>query len=123
MTDSYDYAKSISGYEDLIFVQAHCDERILHAPDWGCIYCNEYPEAQAKREELGVNFTGCTDSDKLPCPADKARPPERMYAWRGNVPTGPDVPEELTELFKEIESSSSKVMYGELRRVRDTRES
>lgn len=107
-----DWDESLKGYEGLILVNAHCDQRVLHEPGL-CEYCDEYPEAQAKRVELGVNFTSLNDPNLLPCPADKARPVTNLYSWAGNHPSGPNVPEELKEALESIESPSSKVMYGE----------
>jgi hypothetical protein len=63
----------------------HCDARVLHAPG-ECKYCDLYPDEQQKRDLLGINFTGHTDSNKLPCPATQARPIETINRWYGNVP-------------------------------------
>lgn len=87
------WEESLEGYEDLILVNAHCDQRILHFVGL-CQWCDMYPEAQAKRVELGVNFTSCHDPDLLPCPADRARDTVGMMTWGGNQPKGPGVPED-----------------------------
>jgi hypothetical protein len=36
----------------------HCDQRILHAPEDGCKWCNHHPEWQALRKAWGIAFTG-----------------------------------------------------------------
>lgn len=106
-------------YDQLIYVQAHCDAKVLHSPGL-CEYCDEYPQAQAKRKELGVRFTdevGIKYNDptfedgRLPCPAVEARPSININAWGGNVPKGPNVPSEYKENLKKIESLSSQVFY------------
>ncbi len=44
----------------------HCDQRILHAPEDNCEYCNECPEWQALRKAWGIAFTGHSPSGQLP---------------------------------------------------------
>lgn len=62
----------------------HCDQRILHAPSDGCIYCNKHPDWQALRVAWGIAFTGWTpEGTELPCPADHARG-DRHKLWHGN---------------------------------------
>lgn len=39
-----------------------------------------------KRIELGVNFSGHDDSDKIPCPSELLRPRAVVNQWGGNVP-------------------------------------
>jgi hypothetical protein len=67
----------------------HCDQRILHAPEDECKYCNEYADWQELRRMWGIAFTGHTPlSDQLPCPADANRPPDSPAdhrQWPGNV--------------------------------------
>src|SRR4051812_31142043 len=63
----------------------HCDSNILHAPK-KCIYCDEYPEEQAKRIADGINFTGEQDPNKTKCPAEEARALKMIEQWPGNVP-------------------------------------
>lgn len=38
----------------------HCDQRILHAPEDRCEFCNMHPEWQALRKAWGIAFTGHT---------------------------------------------------------------
>ncbi len=58
----------------------HCDSLVLHAPG-ECVYCDMYPDAQAKRLVDGVNFTGHGED-----PASAVRPLEIINRWGGNVP-------------------------------------
>lgn len=62
----------------------HCDPKILHA--FGeCEVCDEFPLAQKYREMWNINFTGHSDLEKLPCPAEVARGTE-CESWGGNKP-------------------------------------
>lgn len=61
----------------------HCDPHVLHAPG-ECEYCDIYPEFQNDRVTGGINFTGHTDADKAPCPADSARGAGHKR-WPGNI--------------------------------------
>lgn len=63
----------------------HCDQYVLHAPGQ-CKYCDDYPTRQAKRVELGINFTGEHDERKIPCPAEMLRPETSINRWHGNRP-------------------------------------
>jgi hypothetical protein len=63
----------------------HCDHRLLHSPG-NCTYCDAHPEWQALRIVLGINFTGETDPEKLPCPGAMTRSAERAHQWGGNRP-------------------------------------
>lgn len=63
----------------------HCDQRILHGPEEGCAFCNDFPEWQALRIAWGIAFTGWEPEGKeLPCPADHARG-DNHKLWPGNV--------------------------------------
>lgn len=62
----------------------HCDSRVLHKPGT-CEYCDQFPVYQYYREALGINFTGGTDIELLPCPAEVERPIETIERWGGNV--------------------------------------
>jgi hypothetical protein len=62
----------------------HCDPYILHAPG-ECKFCDKYPDEQQRRNLLGINYTGHTDSDKQQCPAMKLRGIETINRWHGNV--------------------------------------
>lgn len=97
---------------ELLFSRAHCDSKVCHEPGL-CEYCDRYPEVQQSRIDCGVNFTGNADPDLLPDPATQSRPLDRMYAWRGNMPQGPNVPQELKDVMDSIESPSSQIMYGD----------
>lgn len=89
----------------------HCDERILHAPGV-CKYCDAHKDWQFLREVWGINFTSETDTNKYPCPADRARGDKHML-WPGNVaydregnpvippPPAPDV-ERAVQTYKRI---------------------
>lgn len=98
-------------YDHLIYPQAHCDSRILHQPGF-CEYCDKYPEAQQRRIDLDVNFTGGRNEALLPCPAEQARNIRDMYAWAGNHPKGKNVPEEYKDVLIAMESPASRMMYG-----------
>lgn len=65
----------------------HCDEWVLHAPG-ECIHCDKYPKRQELRNTYGINFTGDTTEPPRPwaCPAEMARPLEKIELWYGNVP-------------------------------------
>ena len=117
------WEESLKPYPDLPLINAHCDNRVLHAPG-DCEYCDRHPEVQAYRIENGICFTGHTgpemralfDHERLgyqwkTCPADKARPPGSSSdhrRWGGNKPTtatgDPSWP---------AESFASVVMYGD----------
>lgn len=88
MTDAEKYAK----YEAAVDEDAtrrgtipHCDSRLLHAKG-ECQWCDERPNLQAIRAELGINFSGHYDKDKLICPAEMARNLPKIERWAGNVP-------------------------------------
>jgi hypothetical protein len=66
----------------------HCDSLVLHAPG-ECVYCDRYPDAQAKRVADGVNFTGEHDTSKAMCPAEARRALLKIERWGGNVPRKP----------------------------------
>ncbi len=76
--------------ETINFIYPHCDNRVLHAPTAGCIYCNERPEWQKLRMDWGINFTGENDPSKLPCPAETRRSLENIEKWPGNRVIDPD---------------------------------
>lgn len=100
-------------YNQLIYVQAHCDNRTLHSPGV-CKYCDKYPEAQELRKQLGVRFSDeLIVDERIPCPAMAARSFDHLNAWGGNQPHGPAITEEQKEYFRSIETFGSKVMYGE----------
>lgn len=74
----------------------HCDQRILHEPrgtvaNGTCTFCDKHSEWQELRVAWGINFTGQTDPDKLPCPADFARG-DTHQNWPGNRPDGVVLP-------------------------------
>lgn len=66
----------------------HCDKDVLHAPA-DCEFCAlpEHAVLQAYRDEQGINRTGERSPGKKPCPAELARPRERIEAWPGNRPS------------------------------------
>jgi hypothetical protein len=62
----------------------HCDQRILHAPEDKCPYCNLHADWQELRAAWGIAFTGhLPTGDELPCPADHNRP-QGSPGWHGN---------------------------------------
>lgn len=61
----------------------HCDQNVLHAPG-ACVYCDKYPEAQMKRIEDYINFTGGDDPNASPCPSLRYRALEVIERWPGN---------------------------------------
>lgn len=63
----------------------HCDSKVLHHPDRGCVYCNAHADWQEERIRLGINFTGEQNREKLRDPAELARPLENIENWGGNV--------------------------------------
>ncbi len=73
----------------------HCDQRILHSPENGCIYCNDLsrePLHQIRRE-MKLRYTGESkpeDWDTVggwePCPSEQIRELEKIEMWGGNVP-------------------------------------
>lgn len=106
-------------FEDLILVNAHCDNRVLHGPG-ECEYCDKYPEAQQQRMDLGVLFTGEIGPGQeqygvgyYPCPAEHARGTESLYAWGGNQPHGEGVTDAQIEHYAEIERPVSQMFYGD----------
>lgn len=101
--------------DELIYVQAHCDSRVLHAPGV-CEYCDHHPEAQQRRIDLGVNFTSDTpDPNLLPCPAMEARGWQSLNGWGGNQPHNVDMSDEEIDALDAIERPVSKMFYGTLR--------
>lgn len=100
--------------KELIFVQAHCDSRVLHAPG-ECEYCDEYPKAQQRRIDLGVNFTSDNPDPNLkPCPAIQERDWYKINGWAGNQPFREDMTDEDAEYFDYIERGESKWFYGSI---------
>lgn len=63
----------------------HCDSAILHAPG-KCEYCDRHPDWQELRQSWGINYTGESDPEKLPCPAETRRSLETINRWGGNRP-------------------------------------
>lgn len=103
-----------SGEElDLIYVPAHCDNRVLHSPGY-CKYCDAYPKAQKRRIDLGVDFTDETPGTRTrPCPALSERSWEDINGWGGNQPAGPGVSNNDRMELKKVERFSSKAFYGD----------
>jgi len=65
----------------------HCDQRILHAPEDNCEYCNQCSDWQELRVAWGIAFTGHlpeVGSGILLCPADFNRDQVDYNAWGGN---------------------------------------
>ena len=68
---------------DNVICGPHCDSRILHAPQ-ACDICDGFPFAQRLRDVWGINYTGESDPNKLPCPAEVARESHLLNAWAHN---------------------------------------
>ena len=62
----------------------HCDPRVLHKPG-ECGICDHYPELQDARRKMMISFTGYSEEDFGPCPADFIRK-ETHSLWPGNRP-------------------------------------
>lgn len=60
----------------------HCDSKVLHAPG-ECSVCDDFPYAQKLRVMWNINFTGHSDLEKLPCPAEVVRGTD-CQRWPGN---------------------------------------
>lgn len=63
----------------------HCDPRVLHRPG-SCEYCAmpEFAALHAYHDAHRINCTGERDPKKRPCPAELARPLDRINRWPGN---------------------------------------
>jgi hypothetical protein len=96
----------------------HCDSQILHR-EGACAYCDQHPEWQQLREMWGINFTGESDSNKIPCPSTRRRSLDDVHAWSGNQPKAPEAPEvppvDRTALCTVGEAISPGVPNRELR--------
>lgn len=73
----------------------HCDHRILHSPENGCIHCNDpkYTHLHQIRKEMKLRYTGeslpedwDTPDGWQPCPSEQRRDLETIEKWYGNVP-------------------------------------
>jgi hypothetical protein len=84
----------------------HCDQSVLHAPK-SCTYCDQHEDWQALRLAWGVNFTGETDPEKMPCPSSLRRSARMVHAWPGNRPTNVEVPLGPRTAFEHILEDSS----------------
>lgn len=81
----------------------HCDSRVLHAPS-NCVYCDQHPQWQALRVLWGINFSGESDPEKLPCPSERDRPAFVIHQWPGNQATEHPVrttPRNIYEMINE----------------------
>lgn len=69
----------------------HCDADVLHQPG-ACEACDDYPVRQIARRLNMIRYTGCAEpADWHPCPSEARRPVERIHAWPGNAPVGPNI--------------------------------
>jgi hypothetical protein len=95
----------------------HCDQRVLHAPEDNCEFCNMHPEWQELRKAWGIAFTGHS-YDKhgdplpdgnggviLPCPAQYNRGMTSVDGWHGNVAFTPDVKKAFDEGMDRLKAS------------------
>jgi len=92
----------------------HCDQRVLHAPEDNCEFCNMHPEWQELRKAWGIAFTGHSyDSDgklfvdeynnvQMPCPAEANRGMKSINGWSGNVAFTPEVQAAREEQMQEL---------------------
>lgn len=82
---------------------AHCDPRVVHAPEDDCKYCNERPSHQRARVRDGIAFTGHPPKPgQEPCPADAARGLGQAHRWQGNVPWTPEIEAEYQRNLDEL---------------------
>ena len=98
----------------------HCDQRVLHAPEDNCEYCNKHPEWQALRVAWGIAFTGHSyDKDgklhvdeynhvTLPCPAEAARGMKSLNSWHGNIAMTPEASKAMDEYFENLRKDISE---------------
>ena len=98
----------------------HCDQRVLHAPEDNCEFCNKHPEWQELRKAWGIAFTGHSyDKDHklfvdeygnvtLPCPAEANRGIDSVNSWHGNVAFTPEVAEAQDKFFKDLNDDLRK---------------
>lgn len=61
----------------------HCDELICHRP-LTCWACDLYPNRQALREEMKINFSDEDREGYRPCPSEMIRPCETVNLWPNN---------------------------------------
>lgn len=87
----------------------HCDSKVLHAPG-KCVFCDEYPDAQADRVINNIAFTGedvwpedGRVQPKAQCPAEAARPLGDINKWGGNRPRTQSDIDEMQEEFKQLQ--------------------
>lgn len=66
-------------------VAPHCDDSVLHAPST-CAVCDLFPDYQAARLAVGINFTGRHTEGLSRCPSELRRPLDKINAWPGNRP-------------------------------------
>lgn len=98
----------------------HCDQRVLHAPEDNCEYCNAHPEWQALRLAWGIAFTGHSfdKNGKLhvdeygnttqPCPAEANRGMQSLNSWHGNVAMTPEASAARDEYFENLHKDISE---------------
>lgn len=96
---------------DHIYQFPHCDQRVLHAPEDNCEYCNAHPEWQALRVAWGIAFTGHSFNPDgslqvdvhnqvlMPCPAEAVRDIETIHNWHGNIPMTPEASKAFGEFL------------------------
>jgi hypothetical protein len=71
----------------------HCDSFVLHSPDKGCEYCNNFPVLQDARIKLKIAFTDkYPEMDERPCPATRLRTVDSIDRWPGNRARTADAP-------------------------------
>src|SRR5208337_1257702 len=98
----------------------HCDQRVLHAPEDGCKYCNAHGDWQALRIAWGIAFTGHS-YDKVgkpttdergatlqPCPAEADRGMESINSWGGNVAMTPEAEKIFDEEMEKVKAAVAK---------------
>lgn len=98
----------------------HCDQRVLHAPEDNCEFCNMHPEWQELRRMWGIAFTGHSFDNKgvphvdeygnmtLPCPAEYNRGMASVNGWHGNVAHTPEVAKAQEKFFDDLHESLRK---------------
>lgn len=92
----------------MIKTYPHCDSRILHSKQAGCVYCNNHPSWQELRIAWNMNFTDTNDPKKTPCPAVLARPDTHGH-WHGNMIMTKEILAEENAMWEEIRKEELKL--------------
>ena len=85
MTPAEFKALYVGDYSSVRAEYPHCDPDVLHAPGT-CRHCDMYPDRQAARMGLRINFTGGNVAGRSRCPSEGKRSRREIHAWPGNRP-------------------------------------